>query len=192
MQPTNRPMPDPIVGTVEADRANRKAPRPVHKVLDRILRGNVATLARDSRESGDAGIIAVPGPDGRTVRYIVTAVPLRERKRSRSGLTETLAGAGFGFPVKADSYAHRGRENMTDKATPGNGGSWYGWVQAAAGVILLGGTSRHVSARFETREQVREWLQTILDTNCAAGRIPGEWGTTWTPFPPEIRADETV
>lgn len=100
---SNDRIPAGILATVEADRAGRKAPGPLHKVLDSILRGEVAVLRRDSRDSGDAGIIAAPGPDGRTVRYILTAVPLRERKRSRSGLTETVAGAGFKFPVKGEA-----------------------------------------------------------------------------------------
>lgn len=99
----NQSIPDGIKGTVEADRAARRAPGPLHKVLGAVLKPEVGILRRDSRDSGDAGIIAVPGPDGRTVRYLVMAVPLGERKRSRTGKTENVAGAGFRFAVLGES-----------------------------------------------------------------------------------------
>jgi len=53
--------------------------------------------------------------------------------------------------------------------TPGQIKSWYGIITAGDG-LLIGGIRMHVSSRFETQKNARDWAEMCAQENEEAGR----------------------
>jgi hypothetical protein len=70
-----------------------------------------------------------------------------------------------------------------------NANSWYGYVKAAKGSLLIGGARRHKSVRFATAKQASAWIEQSLKVNSKAGRPVGSWGVVSSPLQPEIGED---
>ena len=69
--------------------------------------------------------------------------------------------------------------------------SYRGYVTACKGSILLGGVKHAESSRFETTEQVNDWIHVTVKGNCEAHRQISAWGYSTEYKPPEIFASET-
>ncbi|KKM80488.1 hypothetical protein LCGC14_1339340 [marine sediment metagenome] len=69
---------------------------------------------------------------------------------------------------------------------PSQGGSWYGYVTACKGSLLIGALQQHQSARYATQRQASAWVGTIVQGNSEAHRQISAWGTTWDRRAPQV------
>jgi hypothetical protein len=49
--------------------------------------------------------------------------------------------------------------------------SFIGYVKADPGYILLGGSTTHISSRFETHDDAYLWAASVVETNRNVGRL---------------------
>jgi hypothetical protein len=68
--------------------------------------------------------------------------------------------------------------------------SYYAYIQACQGSLLLGGVKEHRSSRFETQQMASDWIYASLQANCQAGRNVAAWGTVASIQPPEVTEEE--
>ena len=70
--------------------------------------------------------------------------------------------------------------------------SFIAYVKSAKGSILLGGTNRVVSSRFETEKLAHKWVHQTIKANCEAHREIGSWGFEVLEKEPEILEKDTT
>jgi len=64
--------------------------------------------------------------------------------------------------------------------------SWTAFLQATHNSLLLGGTKRLESSRFETSTQAMDWATTAMCINEDAGRLVAFYGVSPSEKEPEI------
>ena len=65
-------------------------------------------------------------------------------------------------------------------------GSYFGYLEAADGHLLLGGIKYTRSSRFQREIDAAAWTLQAYRANEAAGNVVAEHGTAWHSAPPEI------